>query len=203
MTFHADANGAMDGFRLVNLNSLRTYVTDITMHAVHCAHYQEKDLQEPFSFLGEVASKGLASFIAASCNGCGHTFTIDSPTVPGSKRLEVNLRGVWGSMVTGGGAAHLAETSATFGMPGVSQTSFTSIEHEIGEWWKRVISLIIMGCIQMFHWGVDCKTKYQYFIYIAWQNGPWVIEFDCHKWWMAVYVTGTAGVLTGVLRYRL
>jgi hypothetical protein len=37
------------------------------------------------------------------------------------------------------GAAHLNETLATMGVPGISQTSFSRIEDEISTWWKNIL----------------------------------------------------------------
>ena len=37
-------------------------------------------------------------------------------------------------MVTGGGVSHLNESLATIGVPGMTQTTFTNIEH-ISDWW--------------------------------------------------------------------
>ena len=50
----------------------------------------------------------------------------------------MNVRAVWGQMVTGGGSARLAETCATYGMPSMTSTTFSTIEEDIGNWWKVV-----------------------------------------------------------------
>ncbi|XP_076081060.1 uncharacterized protein LOC143051967 [Mytilus galloprovincialis] len=76
----------------------------------------------------------------AQCQGCHKKFSLDSsPKVPGSKRFDINVRAVWGSMVTGNGPSHLNEFLATLNSPGLSQPSFTAIETEIGQWWHSIL----------------------------------------------------------------
>ncbi|CAC5417656.1 unnamed protein product [Mytilus coruscus] len=76
----------------------------------------------------------------AQCQGCQKKFTLDSsPKVPGSKRFDINVRAVWGSMVAGNGPSHLNEFLATLNSPGLSQPLFTAIETEIGQWWHSVL----------------------------------------------------------------
>jgi len=83
---------------------------------------------------------GLASVMSAQCQGCYKTFTLDtSPRIPGSKHFDVNVRAVWGSMVTGNGPAHLNEFMATMNSPGLSQPTFSAIETDIGKWWHAVL----------------------------------------------------------------
>jgi hypothetical protein len=58
----------------------------------------------PIKLESELRSYGLASALLAQCQGCSHKFSFDSsPKVPGSKRFDINVRAVWGSMVTGNG----------------------------------------------------------------------------------------------------
>ena len=62
----------------------------------------------PIKLETKVRCHGLASVMSAQCQGCYKTFKLDtSPRVPGSKRFDVNVRALWGSMVTGNGPAHL------------------------------------------------------------------------------------------------
>jgi hypothetical protein len=42
-------------------------------------------------------------------------------------------------MVTGNGPAHLNEILATMNSPGLTQTSFSAIETEIGKWWHSIL----------------------------------------------------------------
>ncbi|KAK3084518.1 hypothetical protein FSP39_014666 [Pinctada imbricata] len=76
----------------------------------------------------------------AQCQGCQKKFTVEtSPKLPGTKRYDVNVRAVWGSMVTGNGPSHLNEFLATVNSPGISQPTFTAIETEIGKWWHAAL----------------------------------------------------------------
>ena len=126
-----------EGYRIVNLESLGHFVTDLTMHAIRCPCASGK--KEPVKLLGEVQNNGLASIIAAMCTGCGKTVTMRGPKMPGDNRYEINVRAVWAQMATGGGASHLREQCATMGMPSMHEKTFSSIEEQIGSWWKQVI----------------------------------------------------------------
>jgi hypothetical protein len=41
--------------------------------------------------------------------------------------------------VTGNGHSHLNKLLGTLDSPGVSQTCFSAIDEQIGEWWKKVV----------------------------------------------------------------
>ena len=137
----SEERGRKDGFSIVNLECLEQCITQVTAHALMCNKAQslfEKENTSPIDVLGEVWTSGLASIIACRCRGCGSTFEIKSPRMRNDKRFEINVRGVWAQMVTGGGASKLNEQAATMGMSGMSQTTFSTIEEEIGEMWKQV-----------------------------------------------------------------
>ena len=142
ITMSPEIQGTKDGYRIVHLESLQKYVTVLTMHVLMCPKVKAH-CHDPIQLLGEVNRQGLASFIAAKCNGCGETVTLDSPRLPGNNKYEINVRAVSSQMVTGGGAAHLNEQSATLGMPGMTSAAFSTIEDEIGSWWKQVHSMQI------------------------------------------------------------
>jgi hypothetical protein len=131
-----------EGFRLVNLECLEKYITEISVHCMLCKHLHEH-VDSPIELIGEVWHQGLASIVAAKCKGCGKTFELKSPRMRKDRRFEVNVRAVWSQMVTGGGASRLSEQCATMGMNGITQTAFTQIEDEIGSWWKQVYMYII------------------------------------------------------------
>ena len=71
--------------------------------------------------------------------GCGKTITLDSPKMPGGRKYEINVRAVWGQMVTGGGGSPLQEQCATMGMPSMTRSAFSSMEEQIGCWWKHTL----------------------------------------------------------------
>ncbi|XP_071148268.1 uncharacterized protein [Mytilus edulis] len=135
------------GYRMMNLDCLQSHVSEITMHVCLCVEAMKvsSEGKTPIKLQTEVRSLGLASVMMAECQGCFKKFKFDtSPKVPGSKRYDVNVRAVWGSMVTGNGPAHLNELMATLNSPGLSQPTFTSIETDIGKWWHSILEQEMM-----------------------------------------------------------
>ncbi|CAC5383858.1 unnamed protein product [Mytilus coruscus] len=107
------------GYRMMNLDCLQSHVSEITMHVCLCVEAMK------------VASEGNTPIKLQT-------------EVPGSKRFDVNVRAVWGSMVTGNDPSHLNELMATFNSPGLSQPTFTSIETDIGKWWHSILEQEMM-----------------------------------------------------------
>ena len=104
----------MDGNRIINLELLRKHVTSITCHSAICEGAKKVALNgnSPVSLVSE-ERHGLACILKAKCNGCGKFFDLNnSETVETSvgKQYDINVRGVWGSMVTGGGCSSLNES---------------------------------------------------------------------------------------------
>ncbi|CAG2236224.1 unnamed protein product [Mytilus edulis] len=135
------------GYRVMNLDCLQAHISDITLHACLCAGAINlaKEGKAPIKLETEVRSLGLATVMLAKCMGCLQKFKLEtSPKVPGSKRYDINVRAVWGSMVTGNGPAHLNEFLATLNSPGLSQPSFSAIETDIGNWWHSVLDKEMM-----------------------------------------------------------
>ncbi|KAK3099893.1 hypothetical protein FSP39_011406 [Pinctada imbricata] len=135
-------NSAIGGYRLINLENLQHHVTDITMHACVCPQAIKLASvgKPPIKLDTEIRSLGLASVMAAKCHGCGMEFHFStSPQLPGTKRYDINVRAVWGSMSTGNGPSHLNELLGTLNSPGLSQPSFSAIESDIGKWWLSIL----------------------------------------------------------------
>jgi hypothetical protein len=98
------------GYRFMNLDCLQSYISEITLHVCLCIEAMKvaSEGKTPIKLETEVRCYGLASVMSAQYQGCYKTFKLDtSPRVPGSKRFNVNVRAVWGSMVAGNGPAHL------------------------------------------------------------------------------------------------
>lgn len=131
------------GYRFINLQKLQSHVMEITIHASLC----EKAIdvasagKPPIKLISEIRQYGLASVLMAECQGCLRKFEFDtSPKLNNNcRRYDVNVRAVWGSIVTGNGAAHMNEFLGTMDSPGLTQSTFTSIEEQIGEWWRTVL----------------------------------------------------------------
>ena len=104
----------LDGSRIINLDLLKCHVTTITSHSALCdkARNTATKGNSPISIVSE-ERHGLASVLKAKCNGCGTIFELNNSEcleTSGGKQYEVNVRGVWGSMVTGGGCSSLNES---------------------------------------------------------------------------------------------
>ena len=71
---------SLEGFRILNLESLSSYISILTLHTVQCPHIDElsKEGKAPIKFLGEYNHHGLASFMEAKCLGCGMLFPLSS-----------------------------------------------------------------------------------------------------------------------------
>ncbi|CAG2204291.1 unnamed protein product [Mytilus edulis] len=104
-----------NGYRIVNLECLQSHVTSITMHACQCLKaIQLASIGEsPLSLQTEIRSLGLASVLS--------------------------VQSVWGSIATGNGPSHLNEILSTLNSPGISQPTFSAIEHDIGKWWSSIL----------------------------------------------------------------
>ena len=105
---------SLDGNRIINLDLLKEHVTSITYHSALCDKGREIAAKgnSPVSLVSE-KRHGLACILKARCNGCGKVFELNnSDTVETSigEQYDINIRGVWGSMVTGGGCSSLNES---------------------------------------------------------------------------------------------
>ena len=76
------------------------------------------------------------------CTGCGEQLAFETsrklPIVSNRAKYDINVRAVWGSIVTGNGASHLSEIMGTMDAPSLSQPAFTQIEQDIGNWWQSM-----------------------------------------------------------------
>ena len=130
------------GYRFINLACLQSHISEITMHVCLCLEAMKVASTEtiPIKLDTEVNSLGLANVMSAQCQGCFKKFTLNSnPRMPGSKRFEINVRAVWGSMVADNGPSHQHEFLATLNSPGLSQPSFSAIETVISKWWHAIL----------------------------------------------------------------
>jgi hypothetical protein len=117
----------------------QTKMEQVSMHCALCekARVMSQQNTSPIIFRDSGRKHGLASLLEVVCRECGKKFIFNS-----SKRLEtlcgnrydINVRAVWGSMVTGGGHSRLNEFLSTCNSRGMSSHCFTSLEHDIGKW---------------------------------------------------------------------
>ena len=130
------------GYRFMNLDSLQSHVSEITLHACLCPEAIELASKgsPPLKIETELRNLGLASILSVVCQGCRKQFKLEnSPTLPGSKRYDINVRAVWGSIATGNGPSHFNEMMGTMNSPGLSPSSFSTIEEDIGKWWASTL----------------------------------------------------------------
>ena len=141
-----------EGYRLMHLNSLQTLIKDISVHSSMCAVGIEmsKNGESPIQLVSEINTYGLASVLSAKCIGCKQNFVFcTSPKLSNSlKRFDVNVRAVWGTIVTGNGLSHLNELFAVLDSPGMSHSTFSGIEKKINKWWEVVLETDLNEAIE-------------------------------------------------------
>lgn len=139
----------LDCNKIVNLEQLQNHISEITLHTAMCDKGRKLALigLPPVKLITEISVDNLASVIVAQCKGCHLKFNLETSkniTMPdGTYRKEINVRAVWGTMVTGGGAASLNETLGTMNLNQIKQTTFSKIEDEIGKWWESELENVM------------------------------------------------------------
>ena len=134
-----------NGYRFINLGSLQQHVSDISLHSATCKKALELGMKgiSPIELVSEVDTFGLASVLATRCKGCHREILLNtSPKLnidKSSRHFDINVRAVWGTLVTGNGQAHLNEFLATADSPGLTQNTFSKIESDINHWWNEVL----------------------------------------------------------------
>ena len=133
----------LDGSRIMNLEMLQSYVSQATTHSALCESARKYAMkgESPMTLIGE-KKHGFASILSLKCNGCGKTYQIQTSKTcktPSGDYFEINVRAVWGSMVTGGGCSSTNESLGTMGIPGISERNYSKLEEEIGDWWLKIL----------------------------------------------------------------
>ncbi|KAH3691328.1 hypothetical protein DPMN_161458 [Dreissena polymorpha] len=75
----------------------------------------------------------------AICAGCNKEFKLETSKRQGNGFFDVNVRAVWGTMASGGGATDLQEQLSTLNIPPLTSNIFSSLDNTIGEWWSKSI----------------------------------------------------------------
>jgi len=130
-----------EGSRILNVENVRRSVSDMTYHAATCELAKEIACESENVFRMEsVVDKGYHTILNFKCVGCETCFKIEnSDKFAATSVKDINVRCVWGSMVTGGGCSSLNESMGTVGVPGISEHMYSDIEAEIGRLWKEVL----------------------------------------------------------------
>ncbi|KAH3708354.1 hypothetical protein DPMN_067803 [Dreissena polymorpha] len=116
-------------------------LTETCMHAAKCEKAKELVTGgiAPIDLVSEVNSYGLASIVLAKCLGCNQAFKFDTSPRLKSGNFDVNIRAVWGTLVTGNGLSHLNELLDVLDSPGLSRRSFLDIKLKINDWWNKYL----------------------------------------------------------------
>ena len=124
------------GYRFINLSNLQKRVSEISLHVCICpaAISVAASGKSPVKLMTEIRSLGLVSILEAECCACNENLYW-IPKLANSKRYDLNVRAVWGSMATGNGPTHLNEFLGTLNSPGLSQSSFSNFKQQISDWW--------------------------------------------------------------------
>ena len=136
---------AANGYRFINIGSLQQHVSEISLHSATCKKAIELATKgiSPIELASEIDTYGLASVLSAKCNGCHREFILNtSPKLNidrQSRHFDINIRAVWGTLITGNGQAHLNKFLATTDSPGLNQKTFSKIESDINQWWNTVL----------------------------------------------------------------
>ena len=99
-------NNAATGYRFINLGSLQEHVSDISVHSATCKKAIELATTgvSTIELSSEIDTYGLASISLARCKGCHREFLLNtSPKlniVKQSRHFDINVRAVWGTLVT-------------------------------------------------------------------------------------------------------
>jgi len=132
----------IDGNRILNMEKLMSGIIQMTKHAASCQKAIDMASgDDSVVSLEGVKQSGFYTVLKFKCLGCAKVFEIEnSENFKDSEKIkDINVRCVWGSMVTGGGCSSLNESMGTAGIPGIDEREYTKLEHEIGKLWKEVL----------------------------------------------------------------
>lgn len=120
---------------------MQGHLSQIAIHMAMCKGASKIVAKgnSPISVMTEKICYGIASVFLVKCKACDTQFTLNtSPRLKTEKsnHFDINVRAVWGSMVTGNGASHLNEMLGVMNCPGLKPNTFSNIENEISQWWK-------------------------------------------------------------------
>ena len=144
LTFHSLDTNSMPGNRILNLNELQKYVSEISLHSASCAKARQTAVETGAAAVKLTSEErnGFYTVLHSQCV-CGQKFLLKNsePLLDDkeTKLHEINVRGVWGSMVSGGGCSSLEESMGTMGVPSVDQKQYSKLETMIGDWWAKVL----------------------------------------------------------------
>ena len=77
------------------------------------------------------------------CSGCKKKIvlkTSETLSVNGSRHFDVNVRAVWGAIASGNGLSDMNEFLSTIDSPTMSQSTFSTIEDGVRDWWQELLT---------------------------------------------------------------
>ena len=139
--FVENSNTNASGYRVMNLDLLKEEIVKISEHSCMCEQAQRlvTEGKDPITIKGELSRSGLYSVILVVCKGCDEQFPIKTSEKQANGLYDINVRAVWGSVTSGGGASNLNEMLGSMSIPPMHEHMFTVLEDKIGSWWENVL----------------------------------------------------------------
>ncbi|XP_060577969.1 uncharacterized protein LOC132735083 [Ruditapes philippinarum] len=131
----------LSGYRIINLENLKDHVAVISTHSCICekARALAANGKPPIILRSEKCKSGLFSILLAICEGCKQEFCLNTSQKQGNGQYDINVRAVWGTMASGGGATDIREQLSTMNIPQLTSNMFSSLEDQIGKWWEDAL----------------------------------------------------------------
>lgn len=127
----------LSGARVMDLTCLSHAIETISQHSTNCQ-------EGKCSLVGEVQREGLGSTLEVVCDGCNSSIRFPTSSVTTAsgdlqQRYSANVGAVWGQLATGGGHRALNEQLAALNVPGMSKSTFSKIEGQLGQEWESIL----------------------------------------------------------------
>ena len=125
----------------MNIENLKQHVLEISTHSCLCAKAQNLVLEgkDPITLKTEINRSGLFSVLMIICQGCHKQFPMKNSDKQENALYDINVRAVWGTVASGGRPTDLNEILGTMNIPPMSETMFSSVEEQIGNWWSDIL----------------------------------------------------------------
>jgi hypothetical protein len=79
------------------------------------------------------------SILLAICEGCKQELSLNTSQKQSNGHYNINVRAVWGTVTSVGGATDIREQLSTMNVPQFTSNMFSSLEDEIGKWWEDAL----------------------------------------------------------------
>ena len=106
---------------MIDLDCLKNHYSEIAGHTIFFDKARDVAIRggNIIELVSEILHDGLDTTMLARCSGCKKMFlkTSDTLSVNGSRHFDVNVRAVWGAIVSGNGLAHMNDFLSTIDSP--------------------------------------------------------------------------------------